>query len=166
MVRIIIFKKRLEDKYSGKVYGGYASPDGGGYPDPFREQFIKYMDDDFNTPRALSILFDMINKCNKILDANKDHDGNIELPYVLDTLDKIADIFGLNLLGNLLTEISDEEIIHKINDRKRHKIEKRFKEADEIRKFLADEKFILGVCNGFQMLVKMGLLPNIAGNMA
>ena len=37
---------------------------------------------------------------------------------------------------------------------------------DDIRKFLADGKFVLGVCNGFQMLVKMGLLPNIGGNIA
>lgn len=31
---------------------------------------------------------------------------------------------------------------------------------DEIKQFLADGKYILGVCNGFQMLVRMGLLPN------
>lgn len=31
---------------------------------------------------------------------------------------------------------------------------------DEIKQFLSDGKFILGVCNGFQMLVRMGLLPN------
>jgi phosphoribosylformylglycinamidine synthase subunit PurQ / glutaminase len=31
---------------------------------------------------------------------------------------------------------------------------------DEIRKFLDDGKYILGVCNGFQMLVRMGLLPD------
>lgn len=39
---------------------------------------------------------------------------------------------------------------------------KRF--IDELQKFLADGKYILGVCNGFQALVKMGLLPNIKGN--
>ena len=32
---------------------------------------------------------------------------------------------------------------------------------DEIRQFLNDKKYILGVCNGFQVLVKMGLLPDI-----
>lgn len=32
---------------------------------------------------------------------------------------------------------------------------------DEVRKFLADGKYIFGVCNGFQALVKMGLLPNV-----
>ncbi|WMX15444.1 MULTISPECIES: phosphoribosylformylglycinamidine synthase subunit PurQ [unclassified Aureispira] len=31
---------------------------------------------------------------------------------------------------------------------------------DEIKQFLEDGKYILGVCNGFQMLVRMGLLPN------
>ncbi len=35
---------------------------------------------------------------------------------------------------------------------------------DEIAQFLNDGKYILGVCNGFQALVKMGLLPNIGGN--
>lgn len=34
---------------------------------------------------------------------------------------------------------------------------------DEIKQFLQDGKFILGICNGFQMLVRMGLLPNIGG---
>ncbi len=34
---------------------------------------------------------------------------------------------------------------------------------DEINRFLNDGKYILGVCNGFQLLVKIGLLPNISG---
>jgi phosphoribosylformylglycinamidine synthase len=32
---------------------------------------------------------------------------------------------------------------------------------DEIKEFLEDGKYILGICNGFQFLVKMGLLPDI-----
>jgi len=32
---------------------------------------------------------------------------------------------------------------------------------DEIKQFIADGKYILGVCNGFQMLVRLGLLPNV-----
>ena len=35
---------------------------------------------------------------------------------------------------------------------------------NEIRQFLNDGKYIIGVCNGFQALVKMGLLPNTGGN--
>ncbi len=34
----------------------------------------------------------------------------------------------------------------------------------EIEDFIAAGKFIMGVCNGFQFLVKMGLLPDVSGN--
>ncbi len=35
---------------------------------------------------------------------------------------------------------------------------------DDLARFLQDGHFIVGVCNGFQALVKMGLLPNLSGN--
>lgn len=34
---------------------------------------------------------------------------------------------------------------------------------DELRRFIRDGKFVLGICNGFQVLVKLGLLPDFAG---
>ncbi|MDD5409405.1 MAG: phosphoribosylformylglycinamidine synthase I [Candidatus Omnitrophica bacterium] len=37
--------------------------------------------------------------------------------------------------------------------------ELRFKLADSLRQFIADGKLIIGICNGFQILVKSGLLP-------
>jgi len=42
--------------------------------------------------------------------------------------------------------------------------ELRFKLADSLRKFIADGKLIIGICNGFQILVKSGLLPSGAGS--
>ena len=36
---------------------------------------------------------------------------------------------------------------------------------DDIQDFLNEGKFILGICNGFQFLVKMGLLPNVNNKM-
>lgn len=35
---------------------------------------------------------------------------------------------------------------------------------DELKRFLDEGKFMIGVCNGFQALVKMGFLPNVNGN--
>lgn len=35
---------------------------------------------------------------------------------------------------------------------------------DDIKRFIADGKFVLGICNGFQVLVKLGLLPNLGGD--
>ena len=40
--------------------------------------------------------------------------------------------------------------------------ELRFKLADALRKFIAEGKLIIGICNGFQILVKSGLLPGDA----
>jgi len=35
--------------------------------------------------------------------------------------------------------------------------------ADQLKQFVADGKLVMGVCNGFQLMVKMGLLPIIDG---
>lgn len=35
---------------------------------------------------------------------------------------------------------------------------------EELVRFLQEKKYVIGVCNGFQALVKMGLLPNSGGN--
>lgn len=35
--------------------------------------------------------------------------------------------------------------------------------VDQLLRFVADGKLIMGVCNGFQMMVKMGLLPGLGG---
>jgi len=36
--------------------------------------------------------------------------------------------------------------------------------AEQIGQFIADGKLIMGVCNGFQLMVKMGLLPGVGGD--
>jgi phosphoribosylformylglycinamidine synthase I len=38
--------------------------------------------------------------------------------------------------------------------------------GEEIKKFVADGRLVLGICNGFQVLVKTGILPGIAGKSA
>ena len=40
----------------------------------------------------------------------------------------------------------------------------KFKLEDALRKFVDDGKLIIGICNGFQILVKAGLLPNLNGD--
>lgn len=35
--------------------------------------------------------------------------------------------------------------------------------SDQLQRFIADGKLVMGVCNGFQLLVKMGLLPGLGG---
>lgn len=42
--------------------------------------------------------------------------------------------------------------------------ELKFGIEDDVQKFIKDGKLIIGICNGFQILVKSGLLPNISGD--
>ncbi len=42
--------------------------------------------------------------------------------------------------------------------------ELKFKLYENIKKFVDDGKLIIGICNGFQTLVKAGILPNLSGN--
>jgi phosphoribosylformylglycinamidine synthase len=44
-----------------------------------------------------------------------------------------------------------------VRDSKEHLVE-------QVRSFIADGKLIIGVCNGFQLMVKMGLLPALEGH--
>lgn len=41
--------------------------------------------------------------------------------------------------------------------------EVRLKIGDDIRKFVDDGKLVMGICNGFQVLIKAGILPGIEG---
>ena len=40
----------------------------------------------------------------------------------------------------------------------------RYRIWDQMREFVQAEKPIVGICNGFQMLVKLGILPNLGGD--
>ncbi|MFA6142467.1 MAG: phosphoribosylformylglycinamidine synthase I [Candidatus Omnitrophota bacterium] len=42
--------------------------------------------------------------------------------------------------------------------------ELRYNMWDRLQKFIKDGKLIIGICNGFQILVKAGLLPNLSGD--
>ena len=42
--------------------------------------------------------------------------------------------------------------------------ELKFKLEETLQKFITDGKLIIGICNGFQILVKAGLLPDLAGD--
>ncbi len=42
--------------------------------------------------------------------------------------------------------------------------ELKFKLEEDLRRFIAEGKLIIGICNGFQVLVKAGLLPNLSGD--
>jgi phosphoribosylformylglycinamidine synthase I len=42
--------------------------------------------------------------------------------------------------------------------------ELKYKLEEDLQRFIKDGKLIIGICNGFQVLVKAGLLPNLSGD--
>ncbi|MFA6281698.1 MAG: DALR domain-containing protein, partial [Candidatus Omnitrophota bacterium] len=130
---------KLEQRYGDRkdFAGG-----GAGTMAHFKQQFDEYMDDDFNTPRALSVLFDMVSRCNVVIDSD-DKDKNLKLNHAIDIIGEMTDILGLTFLKKSPTSISDDEITFQISARSVYKKQKNFKAADSIRKNLEEKGIIL-----------------------
>jgi len=113
----------------------------GGSNFQYKERFIEAMDDDFNMPKALGVLFEMVNKCNKAFEKNSELKPQI-LKYTLDTMEKIADIFCLDFVKKQSGGLSDSQIKDMVDLRLELKKAKKFNQADKIRDEL-DKKGII-----------------------
>jgi len=133
----ILMRKLNEISWQDKKPSGGAGDIG-----HFRDKFIEYMDDDFNTPKALSVLFDMINRCNKLLDSD-DEFKNFKLRYAMDIIREITDVFGLKPGVASGKEDIDKEIKNLIKKRNDARKDKKFDVADELRKTLEQKGIIL-----------------------
>ena len=102
--------------------------------------FKAAMDDDFNTPEALAVLFDLANEVNRTKDADS-----------LRLLKGLADVLGLLqrnpdefLQGGVQSDMTEEfDVEALIQARHIAKKNKDFAEADAIRKQLADAGIVL-----------------------
>ena len=120
---------------------------GAGSAAQFKNRFIEYMDNDFNMPGALSVLFDIVNECNKLTSSGGYNNLTTEqmgqLKCAWETMKEISGIFGLTFLKNQSSPLTDDDIECRISFRKTFKKEKKYKEADEIRKKLKEDGVIL-----------------------
>jgi cysteinyl-tRNA synthetase len=101
--------------------------------EPYRKQFIEAMDDDFNTPQALAILFDLSRKINEAGDAGISF---LKAQSLLSELGR--SVLGLKLEISALTKELTPEIKSLVEERNRLRKAKKWKEADEIRAKLAE----------------------------
>ncbi len=107
----------------------------------FRNKFQEAMDDDFNSPKGLAVLFDLVSASNKLLENNSEE--NIpSLEASLNLIKEIGNVLGLSFANNK-TDFLELDIDKLIKERLEARKVKDFKKADAIRKSLESKGIIL-----------------------
>ncbi|KHE71338.1 cysteine--tRNA ligase [Halobacillus sp. BBL2006] len=107
--------------------------------DGYKEQFLKEMDDDFNTANAISVLFDLTKSANLYLQENQTHTAVLE--HYEKAFKELTNVLGLELEKQV--ELLDEEIESLIVERKQARKDRNFELADQIRDELKERNIIL-----------------------
>ncbi len=106
-----------------------------------RRRFREAMDDDFNTPLALSCLFDLAKVVNKFFDTQKSINERLA-DDLINTFRELGGIIGILQKEEVKGELP-EELRLLIEERERARERKDWKIADEIRKRLEELGIIL-----------------------
>ncbi len=101
--------------------------------------FTDAMDDDFNTPKGLAVLFDLISDTHKYIDAGKRHDDYEGIIFTaVDALEGISSgIFGLFAKEKDIKLSAEQEQL--LEERKFARVNKNFKRSDELRDLLKEK---------------------------
>lgn len=119
-----------------------------------KTKFKESMDDDFNTAKAIGILFEFIKELNRFMDKKPSEEEEIvllreseailrELGGVLNIFQRKAIEWYRDLLNLKKIDITENQIEELINERTQARREKNWQRADEIRNFLFSKGIIL-----------------------
>jgi cysteinyl-tRNA synthetase len=124
---------------SGLLKDKNVEPVQAGFIGKYKNEFIQAMDDDFNTPKALAALFNLINDTNVYIDQNGDDPNYWGVIYhAVDILENLArNIFGLFLREK--TQELSAELKALLDERVRAREGKNFKRSDELRVLLKEK---------------------------
>jgi len=93
-------------------------------------RFREAMDDDFGTPRAMSVLFDLVREGNRLLDEGAG------AGTAAGAVEEIVGVFGLDDASDREAPppaLSDDEVRRLVEERDKARAERRFDDADAIR---------------------------------
>lgn len=103
----------------------------------FKNKFEAAMEDDFNTPEALAVMFDFIKDVNKLISENKVSEDSASM--ILEEFMKINEIFGIIKKK----EKAPKEIMKMIEEREEYRKKKDFIKSDEIRNKIKKKGWIV-----------------------
>ena len=95
------------------------------------KDFEKAIEDDFNTPKAIAVIFELINKANSLIDKNLL--SWTEARNILNFLKEIDKVFNF-IFGPKKKEKVSLKILSLVNKREKYRKEKNWKKADKARK--------------------------------
>jgi len=102
-------------------------------------KFKEALDDDFNTPEAISVLFDLASELNR--------SGNLKVAQLLKGLSGILGLLERDpsefLQSSVASKLSEVDIESMINQRNEARANKNFAKADQLRKDLLDAGVVL-----------------------
>ncbi len=93
------------------------------------KKFDSAMEDDFNTPKAVAVIFDLINKGNSLIDKGKISSSDAE--NILKFFEKIDSFFGF--ISPEKAEEIPEEVKALVKERGKFRQERNWQKADELR---------------------------------
>lgn len=114
--RLYDFKKKIEGKIRNKKISKI----------PFGKEFNKFLEDDFNTPKFFSSVFDKIKEVNKRINDLEEKELS-DIYVLIISIDKVFKIFPKE-------EKIPKKITELANEREKYRKEKNWEKADEKRK--------------------------------
>jgi len=114
----------------------------------FSSRFAMAMDDDFNTPTAIAVLFDIAGECNKLKTSDEPQALKFgaqlkQLGALLGLLQREPDDFLQGVVAAEAGGITADQIEALIEQRNQARHGKRFQDADRIRHELAEQGVLL-----------------------
>lgn len=101
----------------------------------FKENFVKQMDDDFNSQNALSEIFAFVKKANTIISSEEYNGQNVqEIKEFLEKINKVFKVFDFLDKTEEKTDDIQQKVQELINKRNQFRQNKDYASADEIKK--------------------------------
>jgi len=136
-------KKQLEriDEFTTKIKKakGKTTAQGKKLIRKTKESFEKAMEDDFNTPEAVAVIFELINKGNSLMDKNLL--SRTDAKEILNFLKKADKVFNFIFWGKKEAPEIPASVKKMIKEREKARKKNDWKLADEIRKKIKEMGF-------------------------
>lgn len=101
--------------------------------------FYKELDDDFNTPNALAVIYDFIKEMNKLFDEKKLNKGDAK--EILAFFKNFNEIFNVIDFKSAKKALISDEIQKLVDEREKARIAKDWQKSDELRKEIENKGY-------------------------